>query len=263
MVHATHFLAPSAVDFPGSLTHLEIVIAANQDHTVCLPAFGCRHEQLLRLAPVFLDLVEHFGHILDLFKKGVGYENRTLLRRCEREAVARTGIDLDYLPSDFVLLLQYQPGEVCGIPKLCDYNAFYGDIESFENTLHEIVRQRAFLRGTTQEHADDGAHARLDIDDEHLFIIPHKQSAPAIGGEDAPDLNRHNVILHTCYNVNSTGRKDKPAPEAILENQKIKLAEAKCDPCGAYRAIIGVEIAGRLAPGSCSKVSCSAVAFGS
>ena len=53
---------------------------------------------------------------------------------------------------------------------------------------HEIVGQRAFLGRIAQEHADDRPHVVLDLDDEDLLVVADEDGAPAIGGQDAPNL---------------------------------------------------------------------------
>ena len=49
---------------------------------------------------------------------------------------------------------------------------------------------------TAQRHANDVAHVELHLDDEHLFVIAHKERAPAVGGEQSTDLDLDNVLLH-------------------------------------------------------------------
>ena len=59
------------------------------------------------------------------------------------------------------------------------------------------MRQRPFFGRIAQEHSDDGPHVVLDLDDEHLLVITDKNRATAVGGQDPPDLDRHNIFFHT------------------------------------------------------------------
>ena len=94
------------------------------------------------------------------------------------------------------MLLQNQPREVGGILQIRDDDAFDVDAEALEYPVDEVVGERTLLRRLAQKHADDCAHLRFDVDDKDLFIIADKQCAPAVGGENSPDLNRHNIVLH-------------------------------------------------------------------
>jgi hypothetical protein len=51
---------------------------------------------------------------------------------------------------------------------------------------------------------------RLDIDDEDLVIIAHKQRATAVGGKNSPDLHWHNIVLHAST-LNASVQKNKSA----------------------------------------------------
>jgi len=144
----------------------------------------------------FVDAVEDFAHVFDLFEEGVGDVDGAFLRGGQRETIARAGIDFHNLAGEFVLLLQNQAGEVGGVFQLGDDHAFDGDSESFKNALNEIVRERAFLRSVTEEHADDGAHLGLDIDDEDFFVVPDEEGAPAVCRQNTADLYRQYIVLH-------------------------------------------------------------------
>ena len=118
------------------------------------------------------------------------------LRGGDGEAVAGTRVQLDDFPRHLVLLLQNQPRKIGGIFQVGDDHALDADAEALENPVDEVVRERAFLRRLTQEHADDRAHLRLDVDDENLLVIADKQRATAVGGKDSANLHRHHIVLH-------------------------------------------------------------------
>ena len=119
-------------------------------------------------------------------------------------------VQLDDFPGDLVLLLQNQPREVGGIFQIGDDDALDVDAEALENPVDEVVRERAFLRRLAQKHADDRAHLRLDVDDENLFVVAHKQRATAVGGKDSANLHRHHIVLHAS-NLGHSREKQAPA----------------------------------------------------
>ena len=57
---------------------------------------------LFGFAAGFIDPVQHLAHVLDLFKKFGGDENRFLLRGGDGEAIAGTRVHLDDFPRQFV-----------------------------------------------------------------------------------------------------------------------------------------------------------------
>ena len=69
-------------------------------------------------------------------------------------------------------------------------------VADFENGRHEIMGEWAFLGRVAQEHADDGSHVVLDLDHEDLLVVADEDSAPAVGGQDTPNLNGHYFVLH-------------------------------------------------------------------
>ena len=151
---------------------------------------------LLRLAAVLVDPIENFTHVFDLFEEGVGDVDGTFLSGGKREAIAGTRINFNNLSGQFVLLLQNQPREISRVLQLCNYNSFNGNTEAFEDALNEIVSQRPLFGSVAQEHSDDRAHVRFDVDDKHFVIIANEQSTPAIGGKNPPNLNGHDIVLH-------------------------------------------------------------------
>src|SRR5262245_39166113 len=117
---------------------------------------AARAMQLLRLAgPVLVDLFEPFGHVFHLAEKGRGDKQRTFLRGHEREASTGPRVDLDQLATQFILLLENEPGEVSRILQLRDDGTLNRDVEAFENGGDEVMSQRPFLRRVVQEHPDD------------------------------------------------------------------------------------------------------------
>ena len=130
-------------------------------------------------------------------KRAAGDENRFFLGGGDGEAIAGARVQLDDFPRHFVLLLQNQPGEIGGILQIRDDDAFDADAEALENPVDEVVGERAFLGRLAQEHADDRAHLRLDVDDENLLVIADEQRAAAVGGQDSANLNGHHFVLHT------------------------------------------------------------------
>jgi len=100
--------------------------------------------------------------------------------------------------SQFVLLLQNQPGEIRRVLQLRDDGALDRDVESLEDARHEIVGQGPFLWGVAQEQTDDLSHLRLDLDDEDLLVVAHEDGAPAVGGQNAANLDWHHFILHAA-----------------------------------------------------------------
>jgi hypothetical protein len=203
MVHATQFFGPLLIHLAGALFNREFVFAKDeQDASVGFCGRGGlgrgRHRLFGRLAAGLIDPIQDFAHVLDLFEQGGGDEDWTFLSGGDREAVTGTRVDLNDLARglQFILLLQNQTREVGGILQFSDHDPFDGDVETFEDALDEIVRERTFFRGIAEEHADDRDHLGFDIDDENFFIIAHKQRAPTVGGKNTPDLNRHDVILH-------------------------------------------------------------------
>src|SRR6185503_5372152 len=116
-------------------------------------------------------------------------EKRFFLRGRKRKAITGASIDFDELASEFILLLENQPGKVSRVFQLGDDGAFDVDVETFENTRHEIVRERSFFRRVTQKHSDDGAHVVLDLDDEHFLLIADKNGAAAVRRQDPAYLD--------------------------------------------------------------------------
>src|ERR1035437_5668685 len=57
-----------------------------------------------QFAAGFVHLVEDFAHVLHLLEHGAGHKNRFFLRGSQRQAVARTRVQLDDFPREFVLL---------------------------------------------------------------------------------------------------------------------------------------------------------------
>src|ERR1017187_2776954 len=165
---------------------------------------------LFGFAAGFVDPVQHLAHVLDLFKKLGGDKNRFLLRRGDGETIAGACVHLDNFPRQFVLLLQDEPREVGGILQIRDDNALDIDAEALKNPVDEVVGEGTLLGRLAQKHADNGAHLRLDVDDENFFIVAHKQRATAVGGKYAPDLHRHNIMLHAT-NLGHILRKTSPS----------------------------------------------------
>lgn len=176
-------------DLPTTKVYREIV----PDFELVLN-FGFRI--LLRLAAVLIDPIENFAHVFDLFEERVGHIDGTFLSGGKRQAIAGAGVDFNNLSGEFVLLLQNQTGKIGRVLKFCDDHSFDGDTKPFENALNEIVRERSFLGGVAQEHSDDRAHVRLDVNDEDFIIVANEQSTPAIGGKNPPNLHGHDVVLH-------------------------------------------------------------------
>ena len=116
-------------------------------------------------------MFEHLAHVFDLLEEGIGDVDGAFLSGGQGEAVAGPGVDFDDLAGEFVLLLQDQAREIGGVAQLGDDDALDGDAEAFEDALDEVVGERAFFGGLAQKHADDGAHVRFDVDDEHLLVI--------------------------------------------------------------------------------------------
>ena len=153
-------------------------------------------------------------------KRALADVDGALLGGGEGEAIAGAGVDFDDLAGEFVLLLQDQPGKVGRVLQLGNDDALDGDAEALEDALHEVVGERALLGSLAQEHPDDGAHVRLDVDDEDLLVIAHEEGAPAVGGQDAPNLHRNHIVLH----VRSLGRnrkKTSPRPTGISTEELI------------------------------------------
>ena len=143
-------------------------------------------------------------------KSGGGDKNRFFLRGGDGQAIAGARVELHDFPGQLVLLLQNQPREVGGIFQVRDDHAFDGDAETLKHPVDEVVGERAFLRGLAQEHADDRAHLRLDVDDKNLLVVADKQRTTAVGREDSANLNWHNVVLH-AFNLGRIARKTSPA----------------------------------------------------
>ena len=151
---------------------------------------------LLLLAAILIDAFEHFAHILDLLEERRGDIQRFLLGGSQGEAIAGTGIDFHELASKLVLLLKNQPREVSRVPEFGNDGALHRDVEALEHAVHQVVRERPFLRGIPQKHADNRAHVVLNLDHENLFIVSHEDGAAAIRRENSANFNGHDVILH-------------------------------------------------------------------
>jgi len=150
----------------------------------------------LGLATVLVDPIENFAHVFDLFEESVGDVDRTFLSGGKRKAITGTRINFNNLSGQFVLLLQDEAGKISRVLQLGDHNSFNRNAETFEDALDEIVRKRPFFGSVAQEHSDDRAHVRFDVDDEDFIIIANEQSTPAIGGKNPPNLNGHDIVLH-------------------------------------------------------------------
>src|SRR5687768_11289256 len=144
---------------------------------------------------------------LPLIEERLRDENGFLLRRGDGQAIARAGVNFNQLARDFILLGENQPREVSRVLEFGDDHAIHGNVEALENALDQVVRERAFLGLVPQEHADHCPHLRLDVDDEHLFVIANKQCAAAVGGKDAANLHGQHIVLHVvslCGNSKKT-----------------------------------------------------------
>src|ERR1043166_8641037 len=159
-------------------------------------AEGVRAMELFGFAAVLVNFFQPLGHVFHLAEEGGGDVERPLLRRRERDAIARARIDLDNFAAQFILLLENEPGEIGGVLQLGDDGALDGDIEAVEHVRNQIVSEGPLFGGVAQEHADDGAHVVLDLNDEDLLLVSDEDGTTAVGGEYPPDLNRHDIILH-------------------------------------------------------------------
>src|SRR6266496_3159443 len=160
-------------------------------------AEGVRAMELFGFAAVLVNLLQPLGHVLHLAEKGRGHVERPLLRGRQRDAIARARIDLDNFAAQFILLLEDEPGEIGGVLQLRNDRALDGDVEPVEHVSNQIVSEGPLLGCVAQEHANDGSHVVLDLDDEDLLLVPYEDGTTTVGGEYPPNLNRHDIILHT------------------------------------------------------------------
>jgi len=166
---------------------------------------------LLGLAAVLVDAIEDFAHVFDLFEERIGDENGAFLGGSESEAIAGARVDFDNFACYFVLLLEDEASEVGGVFQFGDDDAFDADAETFKNALNEIMSERPLFGRVAEEHADNHAHVWFDVDDEDFFVVAYEESTPAVGGQNTPDLNRHDIVLHD-HSVGRKWKKTSPPP---------------------------------------------------
>ena len=94
------------------------------------------------------------------------------------------------------MLLENEPGVIGGIFQFCDDRPFDRDIEALEHVSNQVMRQRPFLGRVPQEHANDCSHIVLDLDDEDFFFVTDENGATAVGRQDPPNIDGHDIILH-------------------------------------------------------------------
>jgi len=129
---------------------------------------------LFGLAAVFVDSVKHLAHVFDLFEESVSDINRTFLSGGEGETVAGASVDFHDFPGKFILLLQNKAGEISRVFQLGNDDALDGNAKAFENALNQVVCERPLLGGIAEEHPDDGAHVRFDVDNENFVVVAHE-----------------------------------------------------------------------------------------
>ena len=161
------------------------------------PAWEAAADLLVFVATILVYFVEPLRHILDRVPERVADEERFFLCADKGEAVGGAGIDFDELAAEFVFLLENEAGEVGVVLEVVDDGALDGDVEAFADAVDEVMGQRTFLGGVAEEHADDGAHVRFDVYNEYLVVVAYEQGAPAVSGKNSPNLNRHDIVLHT------------------------------------------------------------------
>jgi hypothetical protein len=61
---------------------------------------------------------------------------------------------------------------------------------------HQIMGEGTLLGDLTHEHRDRAADRLIDVNDEHLVIIPDKNRAPATGRQYCPHLHLDHRFAH-------------------------------------------------------------------
>jgi hypothetical protein len=156
--------------------------------------------RVLGFAGVLADAFEIFSHVLDLLKQGIGNIDGSFLGGGQGQAIAGAGVNFDDLAPQLILLLQNQAGEVGRVFQLRDDDPLDGHVQPLENIVDQIVRERAFLDGPLEKHADDRAHAMFDLNDKDLAGIADEDGAAGVGWQDSTNLHWQNVVLHIFIN---------------------------------------------------------------
>ena len=61
---------------------------------------------------------------------------------------------------------------------------------------HQIMSKRSLLGDVAHEHGDGAANGLIDVDNEHLLIVPKENCAPAAGRQNCPHLHLDHRFVH-------------------------------------------------------------------
>jgi hypothetical protein len=111
-------------------------------------------------------------------------------------AVAGTGVDLEYFLAEFVLGTQHQPRVIGAVLEVVDDDPLDLDAQSSKNVADQVVRQRPFFRRVPQKHRNGGSDAVIDVNDKRLLVIADENSAAVRGRQHALDLDFSDIIFH-------------------------------------------------------------------
>ena len=140
------------------------------------------------------------------------------MRASHGEAVTGPGVQLHDFGAQLIFHLENHPREIGGVFQLRNHHAFDVDAEALKHVREQIVRERTFLGGITQEIADHLRHVGLDLNDENLFVVAEENGCARVGRHYAANLNQRDIRVHK-----RTLRRARPIDKPERERQDGRL----------------------------------------